>query len=100
MKRYFWLFIIGVLFSVGKVEGQHKRNVEIGVFVEDVYGLDYQNSKYQIIFWLWVNTDTIVNFEEDLDLSNCAEIDISSVAYDQSEDGARIHSECKIIALF
>jgi hypothetical protein len=98
MKRYFWLFLIGVLFSVGKVEGQHKRNVEIGVFVEDVYGLDYQNSKYQIIFWLWVNTDTIVNFEEDLDLSNCAEIDISSVAYDQSEDGARIHSECKIIA--
>lgn len=98
MKRIQWLLVLAFLFSFQSAFAQGRRNVEIGVFVEDVYGLDYQNSKYQIIFWLWVNTDTIVNFEEDLDLSNCAEIDISSVSYDQSEDGARIHSECKIIA--
>jgi hypothetical protein len=98
MKRIQWLFVLAFLFSFKSAFAQGKRNVEIGVFVEDVYGLDYQNSKYEIIFWLWVNTDTIVNFEENFDLSNCADIQISSVTYDSNDSGTQVHSECKIIA--
>jgi hypothetical protein len=74
------------------------QNIDVGVFVEDIYGIDFQNSQYQIIFWLWINSDDEhFDFLQDLDLSNCAEIEITSIQY--SENNNRFHSECKIRAL-
>jgi hypothetical protein len=99
MKIRYILFLL-IIVTTFTIHSKDKRqNVEVGVFVEDIYSIDYQNSKYQIIFWLWVNSnDEVFNFEKDLDLSNCAEIEISSVLYDSISKKRKFHSECKIRA--
>ena len=99
MKIRFTLFLL-VLLTTFTIHSKDKRqNVEVGVFVEDIYSIDYQNSKYQIVFWLWLNTeDGIFDFEKYLDLSNCADLNISSIDYDSIPEKRKYHSECKITA--
>lgn len=77
---------------------QIKKNVNVGLYVEDIHGIDYQGSKYEVVFWVWINSkDGIYNFEEELDIPNSTSTEISSISYD-SISNKNFHSECKIRA--
>ena len=77
---------------------QSKKNVNVGLYVEDIHGIDYQGSKYEVVFWVWINSkDGIYNFEEELDIPNSTSTEISSISYD-SISNKNFHSECKIRA--
>jgi len=98
MKLYFSLFIFILVFSNSFASSQSKKNVNVGLYVEDIHGIDYQDAKYEIVVWVWINSkDGIYNFEEELDIPNSTEMEISSVLYDSTENGD-FHSECKIRA--
>ena len=98
MKLYFSLFIFILVFSNSFTFSQSKKNVNVGLYVEDIHGIDYQDAKYEIVLWVWINSkDGTYNFEEELDIPNSTEMEISSVLYDSTENGD-FHSECKIRA--
>jgi len=79
-------------------EVQNKKFMDVGLYVEDVHGIDYQQAKYEVVIWVWINSkDGIYNFEEDLDIPNSTHTEISSILYDSLETG-EFHSECKIRA--
>jgi hypothetical protein len=77
---------------------QIKKNINVGLYVEDVHGIDYQSSKFDVVFWVWINSkESIYDFEKELDIPNSTSIDISSISYDSISDN-QFHSECKIRA--
>ncbi len=93
LSSLFFLFLINN-FSYA----QSKKNVNVGLYVEDIHGIDYQGSKYEVVFWVWINSkDGIYNFEEELDIPNSTSTEISSISYD-SISNKNFHSECKIRA--
>jgi hypothetical protein len=97
MKIKYLLLLLTILASLNTYSQEKRNKVEIGSFIEDIYSIDYQNSKYQIIFWIWINSnDETYDFLKDFDLSNCDEFEITSVLHD-SLDG-KYHSECKVRA--
>lgn len=77
---------------------QSKKNVTVGLYIEELHGIDYLGSKYEVVLWIWINSkDGIYNFEEELDIPNSVEMEISSVLFDSTKNGD-YHSECKIRA--
>ena len=77
---------------------QTKKILDVGLYVEDIHSIDYQQAKYEVVIWVWINSkDGIYNFEEDLDIPNSTHTEISSILYDSLETG-EFHSECKIRA--
>jgi hypothetical protein len=77
---------------------QNKKFLDVGLYVEDIHSIDYQQAKYEVVIWVWINSkDGIYNFEEDLDIPNSTHTEISSILYDSLETG-EFHSECKIRA--
>lgn len=77
----------------------NKKEINVGVYVEAIYGIDYKESKFEIVFWIWVNSDHgIYDFENGLDIPYSTFMDISAVIHDSTDQG-RYHSECKIKAV-
>ena len=98
MKLYFSLFIFILVCSNSFTFSQSKKNVNVGFYVEDIYGIDYQDAKYEIVLWVWINSkDGTYNFEEEIDIPNSTKMEISAVIYDSTNSG-EYHSECKIRA--
>ncbi len=96
MKVLLALFVI--FFSLNFAFSQNKKNVNVGLYVEDIHGIDYKDAKYEIVLWIWINSkDSIFNFEEEIDIPNSTKMEISAVIYDSSNSG-EYHSECKIRA--
>jgi hypothetical protein len=97
MKIKFFLLLISLIVHQ-VIFSQSKKNIDVGMYIEDIHGIDYQESKYDIVLWVWINSkDGIYNFEEELDIPNSINLDISSVLYDSTNLGL-YHSECKITA--
>jgi hypothetical protein len=96
LKFSFFIFLFFLAPFYGSA--QNKSNVQMGFYVEDLFGLDYHNSKYQIILWFWVNAPEKIDFERNLDLSFCSDLNISYISYETNEDSSYFHSECKITA--
>jgi hypothetical protein len=91
-------FLFNHSFVINAQEVQNMKLLNVGLYVEDVHGIDYQQAKYEVVIWVWINSkDGIYNFEEDLDIPNSTHTEISSILYDSLETG-EFHSECKIRA--
>ncbi len=58
IKNYilaFFLFNILILYSQNNISDVDK-DVKIGVYIDDIYNIDYLNSSYEVIFYLWSNS--------------------------------------------
>jgi hypothetical protein len=97
--KFILKIILFILFFLGFTAfSQSKKKVNVGLYVEDIHGIDYQGSKYEVVLWVWINSkDGIYNFEEELDIPNSTSTEISSISYD-SISNKNFHSECKIRA--
>lgn len=93
---FFYFFLFSAIINAQLLE--NKKKIDVGLYVEDIHGIDYQQAKYEIVMWVWINSrDGIYNFEEELDIPNSTNTEISSVLYDSLKTG-EFHSECKIRA--
>ena len=97
MKTKIFLLLISLI-AHQFIFSQSKKNIDVGIYIEDIHGIDYQESKFEIVLWVWINSkDGIYNFEEELDIPNSINLNVSSVLYDSTNLGL-YHSECKITA--
>ena len=97
MRMKIFLLLISLI-SHQFIFSQSKKNIDVGMYIEDIHGIDYQESKFEIVLWVWINSkDGIYNFEEELDIPNSINLNVSSVLYDSTNLGL-YHSECKITA--
>jgi hypothetical protein len=98
MKILFFLVVSLLILPANFIFSQNKKNVNVGFYVEDIHGIDYQDAKYEIVLWVWINSkDGTYNFEEEIDIPNSTEMEISAIIYDSTNSG-EYHSECKIRA--
>lgn len=85
MKILVW---IGICFLLsGKIAAQEianlndssqkKQEIKVGVWIDQIGQIDYQNNTYEIIFYLWVNSkDSAYNLENNIDFTNTWESEI------------------------
>ena len=75
-----------------------KEQLTAGVYIEDIHHIDYSNSTFEIIFYLWVNSNTeFYEIEKYIDINRATEIDYS-LAYDDTLKNGLFHSERRISA--
>ncbi len=103
MKILVW---IGICFLLsGKIAAQEvanfndssqkKQELKVGIWIDQIGQVDYQNNTYEIIFYLWVNSkDSVYNLENNIDFTNTWE---SEILYHQSDslfiDGEKEYHE-------
>ena len=75
MKILVW---IGICFLLsGKIAAQEvanfndssqkKQELKVGIWIDQIGQVDYQNNTYEIIFYLWVNSkDSVYNLENNI----------------------------------
>lgn len=77
---------------------QRFSNLKYGIYVEDIYNVDYVNSTYKIVFWLWVNSDSaLFDLEENIDIINSTEVSFNQLSSKKLKNGI-FHTEAKISA--
>ena len=63
------IFLATLNVSVGQTVDK-KQEVTLGTYIESVHGIDFVNGKYEIVFWIWINSkDGIFNPEDEIDIS-------------------------------
>jgi hypothetical protein len=94
------LLITGKPFAATDKEQITKDTVEVGMWVEDIYNIDYVDRTFEVVFWIWANsTQDTFDLTKYVDLNNAVEVSPSLFYVEQLKDG-RVHSECKIRAKF
>lgn len=79
-------------------QSSKKEQITAGVYIEDIHNIDYSNSTFEIIFYLWVNSNTeLYEMEKYIDINRATEVDFS-LAYDDTLENGLFHSERRISA--
>lgn len=77
-----------------------KDTVEVGLWVEDIYNIDYVDRTFEAVFWIWINSkQEFYEVDEYIDYNNAVETSYSMLYEEKLADG-RYHSECKVRAKF
>jgi hypothetical protein len=77
-----------------------KDTVEVGLWVEDIYNIDYVDRTFEVVFWIWANsTQDTFDLTKYVDLNNAVDV-TSTLYYIEKLNDGRVHSECKIRAKF
>jgi hypothetical protein len=99
LHRFIVILVVGYIITVSNLfKAEEKERVEVGVYNEVVHSINYVDGRYDIVFWIWMNsTVRLFNAEEELDISNSLSTEISNVYIDSSKKG-HYHYECKIRA--
>lgn len=91
------IFLVTLNVSVGQTDDK-KKEVTFGTYIESIHGIDFVNGKYELVFWIWINSkDGIFNPEEEIDISHSINTQFSNVFIDSSKTGM-YHIECKVSA--
>lgn len=74
------------------------KTVKVGIYVEDIYKIDYINSTYDIVFWMWVNSpDEFYDIQKYMDIVKSTDIKYNFNDKKKLKDGT-FHEEVKITA--
>jgi hypothetical protein len=93
------ILLFAFFFSVLNVfASEVKEKVKVGIGIEDVYNIDYSSSTYEIVFWIWANSETeIFEIEKYMDIIGSTNIHYSFAHEDTLSNGL-FHSERKVTA--
>lgn len=74
------VFLIIVLLNTFFIQAQNKptdksKEVKIGVYIDNIYNIDYINSSYEVIFYLWSNSYHKKYNTENIDVDKCTDLD-------------------------
>jgi hypothetical protein len=79
---------------------ENKEVITAGIYIEDIHNIDYSNSTFEIIFYLWVNSNMeIYDIEKYIDLNGATALDFS-LPYNDTLKNGLFHSERRISAKF
>lgn len=94
------LLSTGKLLAATEKEQITKDTVEVGMWVEDIYNIDYVDRTFEVVFWIWANsTQDTFDLTKYVDLNNAVDVTPTLFYVEELQDG-RVHSECKIRAKF
>lgn len=73
------IVLIIVLLNSFFINAQNKptdksKEVKIGVYIDNIYNIDYINSSYEVIFYLWANSYGNKYNTENIDVDQCIEL--------------------------
>jgi len=72
----------------------------VGIWVEDIYNIDYVDRTFEVVFWIWANsTQDTFELKDYVDFNNAVDVTPTHYYVEELQDG-RVHSECKIRAKF
>ncbi len=92
MKVILFLFF-SILVSIEANSKNHDYTA--GIYVEDIYKIDYVNSTYDVVLWIWVNSnDEYYEIEKYVDIVNSTEINYNFTNQYKLKNG-KYHSEVK-----
>jgi hypothetical protein len=80
-KKFFYNLILVVLFFLNgnviysQINQKLNKEVKIGVYVDNIYNIDYMNSSYEVIFYIWANSYEKVYPIGLLDIDKAIEVD-------------------------
>jgi hypothetical protein len=97
--KYIVILILIIVQSTNcYAQSSKKEQITAGVYIEDIHNIDYSNSTFEIIFYLWVNSNTeLYEMEKYIDINRATEVDFS-LAYDDTLENGLFHSERRISA--
>lgn len=79
---------------------KEKDTIEVGLWVEDIYNIDYVDRTFEAVFWIWINSETeFYELEKYVDYNNAVESSYDMLYKEKLDDG-RFHTECKVRAKF
>lgn len=99
------ILILGILFSTSVLaetseEMVSKDTVELGIWVEDVFNINFSERTYEVVFWLWANSNSdTFDLEKYTDFNNSTEASFALKYSTKLKDG-RFHSESKVKVKF
>jgi hypothetical protein len=86
-----------LLFQLNGFCGE-KEKLKIGIYIEDIYNIDYKSSSYEIVFWVWINSkDSTYKIANILDINNATEVNYSLESNYYLLD-KQYHQEAKVTA--
>jgi len=93
-------FLLSFSHAFASYEPVEKDTVEVGLWVEDIYNIDYVDRTYEVVFWIWANsTQDTFDLTKYVDFNNAVDVTPTHYYVEELQDG-RVHSECKIRAKF
>lgn len=79
MKNYklyiLFYFIISNSFSIFSQNTDYNKEIKIGVYVDNIHNIDYINSSYEVIFYLWTNSYNTYYPADNIDIDKSIEIE-------------------------
>ena len=99
MRILFILFFLIVGFQFNSIaQNSKKPEIEFGIFIEDIYKIDYQNSSYDAVFWIWINSDSsFYDLAESIDIIKSSETKFNMENRSILKNG-KFHTEAKVYA--
>ena len=93
------IFFYSLVFSLTSFANNDSlKKIDVGLFVEDIYNIDYKKSSYDVVFWTWVNSkDEYYDLENYLDVIKSTNVVYSNHLQTKLKSGL-FHSEIKIKA--
>jgi hypothetical protein len=83
--------------SIAQEESEVEK-LQVGVYIEDVYNIDYTSSTYEVVFFIWVNSKKeLFEIEQYIDIIGSTELSYSMV-YEDTLSNGYYHSERKVTA--
>jgi hypothetical protein len=63
LHRFIVFLVVGYIITVSNLfKAEEKERVEVGVYNEVVHSINYVDGRYDIVFWIWMNsTDRLFN---------------------------------------
>jgi len=79
-------------------EENEVEKLRVGVYIEDVYNIDYTSSTYEVVFFIWVNSKKeLFDIEHYIDVIGSTEL-AYSLAYEDTLENGVFHVERKVTA--
>ena len=89
------IFLLCIFLALNSI-AQNKQTY--GIYVEDIYRIDYVNSTYDVVFWIWVNdNEEYYDFRKYIDVPKATLINYDFENKFRLKDSL-FHSEAKITA--
>ena len=92
----FAIFAINACFSIRN--NDEIEHIKVGISIEDVYNIDYSSSTFDIVFWIWINSNKeIYQTEKFMDIIGSTNVEYSYIYNDTLSNGI-FHTERKVTA--
>jgi hypothetical protein len=75
-----------------------KDELQVGIYIEDIFNIDYTSSTFEVVFWIWVNSKKEpFEIEKYIDITGSTDVNFA-LPYEAKLKNGYYHSERKVKA--